>query len=82
MSREYIVPTPDDKVRDIVCTYCMEAWQLGMLAEFKVEHDCTINYEGAVGGKYTIAFSNTALGQVVKCHCACGAWTDLTEYDW
>lgn len=38
---------------------------------------------GAIGGVLTTSFTDTTLGQICKVRCACGAETDLTEYeDW
>ena len=44
-------------------------------------HGCPIDYEGAIGGKFTYNFTPTGLGVVEKVTCSCGSVIDLTLYD-
>lgn len=41
---------------------------------------CVIKETGAIGGKYTFAFTLTGLGQAVVVQCACGASHNVTNY--
>jgi hypothetical protein len=49
--------------------------------EWMNSHDCTIDYEGAIGGKITYNFTPTGLGVIERVSCSCGSVLDLTEYD-
>jgi len=44
-------------------------------------HNCTIEYEDAIGCKYTYCFTPTGLGMIKVVKCGCGAEYDVTEYD-
>jgi hypothetical protein len=44
-------------------------------------HDCPIDYEGAIGGKFTYLFTPTGIGVIERVSCSCGSVLDLTEYD-
>lgn len=56
---------------------------MSKLEAWASSHQCTITYEGAIGGKYTYMFAPTSLGMVTKVECACGAIIDVTDYnDW
>ena len=44
-------------------------------------HGCNITYEGAIGGKFTYAFTPTGIGVIERVTCSCGSVLDLTEYE-
>ena len=47
-------------------------------------HDraCRIRDEHtAIGGRFTFAFTQTSIGDVIKVKCACGAEIEVTDYD-
>ena len=51
------------------------------IVKWLLNHECTIDDEGAIGGKITYTFTPTGLGDIVKCKCACGKEIDVTEYE-
>ena len=60
----------------------LDPTQIKKLQEWASSYKCTINDEGAIGGKFTYTFTPNNIGTVEKVICACGQEIDITDYDW
>lgn len=55
--------------------------QAHALAEaFIVEHNCSVGYTGAIGGKISYEFTETSIGTIIEVKCGCGEGENLTDY--
>lgn len=54
----------------------VEEWK-----DWRKEHDkvCTQINVGAIGGRFTVSFTSTGLGDIIKIKCSCGEELDLTH---
>jgi len=51
------------------------------IKEWENNHNCPIEYSGAIGGKIKYTFIPTSLGNIEKVGCSCGQSIDVTEYE-
>lgn len=64
MSREFFLDDPEQDAAE----------------EFVVTHQCSIEYEGAIGGAISYTFTDTSIGTAITVSCACGAQENITDY--
>ena len=55
--------------------------QSARINEWMRNHDCSIEYAGAIGGKYTFCFTITGIGVAEVVKCGCGKEINVTDYD-
>jgi hypothetical protein len=66
-----------------VNNFIIEHDQLEKIAQWMIDHECSITHVGAIGGKTSYIFTPTGIGTVIKARCACGSEVDVTDYeDW
>lgn len=71
-------------------TFILSEKQVAQIKAWMGEHDareCTLpikcghRYCGAIGGRYSVTFTQTGIGCMVQVACVCGKDFDATDYD-
>jgi len=51
-----------------------------LIEHWVVDHECSLQSHGAIGGRISYEFTPTGLGVVTQAKCACGMEFDVTDY--